>query len=173
MPFSKFLVPLLTGLVWTAGCTKPPAVAPPPTVLSTEPTQAQPRLATLKLWLGPEELITELALTEEQERTGMMFRTNMPENEAMIFVFPFPQRASFWMKNCPLPLSVAYIDSEGVIQEIHPLQSYDTNAVLSAAENIRYALETPQGWFDRHHIREGVTIRTERGTLSQTFKPAQ
>jgi len=92
----------------------------------------------------------------------------MPENEGMIFVFP-PQRASFWMKNCPLPLSVAYLDSDGVIQEIHDLQPQDTNAVLSASDNIAYALETPQGWFQRHRVRPGMTVRSERGALRDTF----
>src|SRR5437667_12114506 len=52
------------------------------------PTKAQPRLQTIKLWLGAEELTTELALTSIQQQTGMMFRTNMLENEAMHLGFP-------------------------------------------------------------------------------------
>jgi len=59
------------------------------------PTQAQPKLPTIKLWLGAEELAAEMALTAQQERTGMMFRTNMAETEGMIFVLPLTQRASF------------------------------------------------------------------------------
>ncbi len=133
------------------------------------PTQAQPKLPTIKLWLGAEELITEMALSPIQNETGMMYRTNMAENEAMIFVMPFEQQASFWMPNCPLPLSVAYINTDGVIQEIHPLEPYNTNSVYSAAANIRFALETPQGWFDRHHVGTGAVVRTERGSLKQTF----
>jgi uncharacterized membrane protein (UPF0127 family) len=99
----------------------------------------------------------------------MMFRTNMAENEGMIFVLPFPDQANFWMKNCPMPLSVAYIDSGGVIQEIHKLQPNNTNGVMSASNNIRFALETKQGWFERHNVNPGAVIRTERGTLRQTF----
>jgi hypothetical protein len=133
------------------------------------PTKAQPKLSTVKLWLGAEELITEMAISPIEQETGMMYRTNMAENEAMIFVMPFEQQASFWMPNCPLPLSVAYINTDGVIQEIHPLQPYNTNSVFSAAANIRFALETPQGWFDRHHISTGAVVRTERGSLKQTF----
>jgi|ERR1051326_1136160 uncharacterized membrane protein (UPF0127 family) len=133
------------------------------------PTQAQPKLPTIKLWLGAEELITEMAISPIQQETGMMYRTNMAENEAMIFVLPFEQQASFWMPNCPLPLSVAYINTDGVIQEIHPLEPYNTNSVFSAAANIRFALETPQGWFDRHHVNTGAIVRAERGSLKQTF----
>jgi len=68
-----------------------------------------------------------------------------------------------------LPLSAAYIDPDGVIQEIYPLRPYDTNSVVSASDNIRFVLETPQGWFERHHIGTGVAVATERGTLMQTF----
>jgi len=164
------------------GCNKPVAapatpVAPantsnatmPITSTPDYPTKAQPKLQTLKLWLGAEELVTELALGGIQQQTGMMFRTNMPENEAMLFVFPYPHQASFWMKNCPLPLSIAYIDPEGVIQEIHDLEPHNTNAVLSASDNIRFALETPQGWFGRHQIHQGMVVRTEHGSLMETF----
>jgi len=133
------------------------------------PTKAQPRLATIKLWIGPEQMSTEMAVTEMQERTGMMFRTNMAESEGMIFVFPMPQRADFWMMNTILPLSAAYIDPDGQILEIHDLQPHDTNSVNAATDNIQYVLETPQGWFKRHNIREGTVIASEKGTLRKTF----
>ncbi len=133
------------------------------------PSQAQARLQTMKLWLGAEELTTELALTPEQQRTGMMFRTNMPENEAMLFAFSMPHQASFWMKNTFVPLSAAYIDPDGVILEIHDLQPQNTNSVVASSDRVQYVLETTQGWFRRHNVGPGALIRTERGTLSQTF----
>lgn len=123
----------------------------------------------MKLWLGAEEMVTELALNQSQWQVGMMFRTNMAENEAMIFVFPAPYRASFWMKNTLLPLSAAYIDPEGVILEIHDLQPHDTNAVWASSERVQFVLETTQGWFGRHNVSTGVVVRTERGTLAETF----
>src|SRR5207302_2168546 len=139
-------------LVGCNGCNKPAASAPAPLANPGAPTQAQGKLETIKLWLGAEEMIAEMARTGRELQTGMMFRTNMAENAGMLFPLPFTQRASFWMMNCPLPLSAAYIDPEGVIQEIHDLQRYDTNSVVSAAPNIRFVLETSPGWFARHHI---------------------
>src|SRR4051812_20930228 len=53
-------------------------------------TVAQPKLQTLKLWIGPEELVTEIAATEKEVMTGMMHRTSMEENEGMLFVFGYP-----------------------------------------------------------------------------------
>jgi uncharacterized membrane protein (UPF0127 family) len=151
------------------GCDKSPELPAQTVSDPTEPTHAQPTLPTMKIYVGSQELLAELARSPEQIRTGMMFRTNLSENAGMLFPLPYAQRASFWMKNCPRPLSAAYIDSEGIIQEIHNLEPYNTNPVVSAADNIRFVLETPQGWFQRHEIRVGVAIATERGPLVQTF----
>jgi len=164
------LVVLLAAMVG-GGCKesgKAPVPAPAP-ANPNYPAQAQPKLQTLKLWLGAEELTAELALTPQQLQTGMMFRTNMAENEGMLFVFTFPHRASFWMKNTVLPLSAAYIDSEGAIVEIHDLQPLNTNSVVATSERIQYVLETNQGWFKHHNIGPGTVIRTERGSLQETF----
>jgi uncharacterized membrane protein (UPF0127 family) len=166
----SFVLAFLLVAAVGGGCgnpSQPPAVGAP--TVPGEPTHAQPKLQTMKIYIRTEEMISELALTEDQLRTGMMFRTNMAENTAMLFPLPYTQRASFWMKNCPLPLSAAYIDPEGVIQEIHDLQPFNTNSVVAANDNIRFVLETPQGWFQRHHIEPGVAISTERGPLMQTF----
>jgi hypothetical protein len=166
---------LLIGLMAVAsltGCNK--NVAAPPAPAAAGPalaTQAQPKLRTLRLWLGSEELTTELALTEEQVMTGMMFRTNMDEMAGMIFVFVRPNRVGFWMKNCPLPLSCAYITPDGAIAEIHDLQAQDTNVVTAGSDQIRFVLEVNQGWFARHHVRTGTIVRTEKGTLQETFFP--
>lgn len=146
------------------------ADSPAPSADPGEPTHAQAKLPTLKLHVGTVEMAAEIAQTPEQERTGMMFRTNrLAEDEGMLFPLPFTQRASFWMKNCPVSLSAAYIDSDGVIQEIHKLEANNTNSVLSSSANIRFVLETAEGWFERHHIQPGVAIATERGPLYQTF----
>ena len=163
-------VVLCLAMAVLAGCQKP-ALAPVASADPGQPTQAQPKLATLKLYVGPETLDAEMALTPEQEQTGMMYRTNIQDSDSMIFVLPVAQRASFWMKNCPESISAAYITADGVIQEIHHLEKNDTNAVLSAQDNIQYVLETSDGWFDRHHITPGMAITTEHGSLSHTYFP--
>ena len=84
-----------------SGCKQAATPADEPVARPNLPTAAQPKLQTMKLWLGAEEMLAELALTGQQMQTGMMFRTNMAENAGMLFVFPVPHRASFWMKNCP------------------------------------------------------------------------
>jgi uncharacterized membrane protein (UPF0127 family) len=152
-----------------AGCKKSAGIAPPPSPDDLLPTQAQPKLPTLKIYVGPETLSAELATTRQQEMTGMMYRTNIQETDSMLFVLPVPQRASFWMKNCPESLSAAYIGPDGVIEEIHHLEQNDTNSVVAASDNIQYVLETKDGWFTRHHIETGTIVTTENGSLQETF----
>ena len=105
----------------------------------------------------------------QEEMTGMMFRTNIQDTDAMLFDLGIPQRASFWMKNCPESISAAYITPDCTITEIHHLEHDDTNAVYAATDNIQFVLETQEGWFARHHIAVGTVIRTERGSLAETF----
>lgn len=132
-------------------------------------THAQPKLPTIKVWLGSEEMIAEIAREQVQIATGMMYRTNMAENEAMIFVFPYPDQKSFYMRNCTVPLSAAYIEPTGTIAEIVDLQPHEETPVMSRSSNLQFVLEVPQGWFQRHNIHPGAVIRTERGSLQETF----
>lgn len=134
---------------------------------------AQPKLPTIKVWLGREELITEIASQPVQVATGMMFRTNMPENTAMLFVFPAPGPKNFYMRNCTVPLSAGYIAPDGTLAEIVDLQPGDEGGVQSQSDNLQFVLEVPQGWFDRHNVKTGAVVRTEHGSLLETFSRRQ
>jgi len=172
-------VALAALLSVSCGKSSPPPAAPAaPTLDDILPKHAQPKLPTMKIVLCVardnsfrpiEALNAELALTEKEEMAGMMFRTNIQDSDSMLFVLPQPQQASFWMKNCPESISAAYISPDGVIQEIHHLERNDTNTVSSASANIGYVLEVNDGWFQRHNVSTGMLIRTEVGSLQQTF----
>jgi uncharacterized protein len=166
---TRFIALFLTATL-LASCKKSgETTAKPPSLDDLLPKQAQPKLPTMRIYVGPETLDAELATTAREEMTGMMFRTNILETDTMLFVLPVPQRASFWMKNCPESLSAAYIGPDGVIEEIHHLEKNDTNSVVAASDSIQYVLETRDGWFGRHNISTGTVIRTEKGSLAETF----
>ncbi len=168
----------LVALLLFAGCNKPSEAAPPapmsrtnpiPNVAGWPPTNAQPKLQTLKLYVGAETVTAELAMTQIQVATGMMFRKDMAENDGMLFVFARPHRTSFYMKNTTVPLTAAYIDSEGTILELHDLKPLEETPVEAASDKIQYVLEMKQGWFKRHNISPGAVMTTERGRFKQTF----
>ncbi len=165
---------ILISLSVCFGCNKPSATVPatnaaPAPMFHLE--HAQAKLPTLKIWLGEAELVTEIARSPIQISTGMMFREKMAENEAMLFVFPGPDYRSFYMKNTKVPLSCAYIDPQGTILEIYDMKPLDETPIRSKSDKIQYVLETPQGWFGRHKVEVGMTVRTESGTLDDTFFP--
>ena len=56
-----------------------------------------------------------------------------------------------------------------MILEIHDLQPHNTNDVVAASDRVQFVLETNQGWFRRHNVGPGTVIRTERGSLADTF----
>lgn len=173
MNLCRLLILSIACPLLLTACSKsePRATPTPParTDLLSPPTEAQPRLATLQLYLGAEVLSAEIARRPREIMTGMMFRTNITESDAMLFVLPRPTQTAFWMKNCPEPLSCAYINPSGIIEEIHPMEPYNTNTIMAASSNILFVLETKHGWFDRHHIRTGMLVQTEHGPLLSTF----
>ena len=162
---------LITAGVF-AGCGKLSQAPPDPNAVDPvhgHLLHAQPILPTVNVWLGDQELVAEIARTQVQIATGMMFRTTMPENTAMIFVFPDAEPRSFYMRNCIVPLSAAYISPEGVILEIINMKPRDETGIPSQSANVQFVLEVPQGWFARHNISTGAVIRTEKGSLAETF----
>lgn len=99
----------------------------------------------------------EIAKTNEDRMKGYMERKNIPEGTGMLFVFENDQVLSFWMKNTPTPLSIAYIDSKGTIKDIFDMKPYCLDSIMSSV-SVRYALEVPQGWFKKNNINPGDTI---------------
>lgn len=140
-----------------------PVAAPPP--VQYHLNHAQPKLRTMKLWLGPKEVEAELAVSLTEISTGMMFRTNMPNDTGMLFVFARPNRREFYMKNCVIGLSTAYIDADGVIDELIELHPGVEKPVPSRSDQIKYVLEMPKGWFESNKIGVGTMINTARGPL--------
>jgi uncharacterized membrane protein (UPF0127 family) len=103
------------------------------------------------------EITVEIARTEDERAQGLMHRKKLPDGKGMIFVFERDQQLSFWMKNTLIPLSIAFITSDGRIIEIKNMQPHDLNSVQSS-RSARYALETPQGWFTRAGIKPGDRV---------------
>ena len=128
-------------------------------------SHAQPKLPTLKLWLGSEEITAEVARRTVEVATGMMYRTNVAETEGMLFVFPRPYQATFYMRNTTLTLTAAYIAPDGTILELHDLKPLDETPVAAASDNVQFVLEMAQGWFQRHNVATGSVIRTPYGAL--------
>ena len=165
----------LAALLLAASCEKEKTAMPPSAPTPAPPANpvtgpAQPRLETIKLYLGAAELTVEIADENRERQAGMMHRTTMPENEGMLFVFSYPNQRGFWMENTTVPLSIAYIDPAGRVSEIHDLHPLNTQPVESRSARVQYALEVNQGWFAKNGIKPGTVLATERGSLAVSVR---
>lgn len=99
----------------------------------------------------------EVAEKEEERNHGFMERKNIPDGTGMLFIFDKEQILSFWMKNTPHPLSIAYIDSRGKIRNIYDMTPFTLTPIKSTS-SVRYALEVPQGWYKENNINVGDIV---------------
>lgn len=102
----------------------------------------------------------ELAVKPEDRNFGFMERKNIPDGTGMLFIFEYDQILSFWMKNTPTPLSIAFITKDGKIKDIFDMQPFSL-ASISSTGYVRYALEVPQGWFRKNGIKTGDVLKVD------------
>jgi uncharacterized membrane protein (UPF0127 family) len=106
-------------------------------------------------------LEAELARTPEERSQGLQRRQILEDGEGMLFVFQRDEILSFWMKDTLIPLSIAFIAADGRIIEIKNMRPLDLTPIRSS-KSVRYALEVPQGWFNRMDIKAGDKIITDK-----------
>ena len=102
-------------------------------------------------------LIAEVANTPEAREQGLMYRKHLRGNHGMLFVFPESGVHALWMKNTSVPLSVAFLDEQGVIINIDDMAPFSEEQHHAAAP-AKFALEMPIGWFRKREIKPGVKV---------------
>ncbi|HOT58159.1 MAG TPA: DUF192 domain-containing protein [Spirochaetia bacterium] len=117
----------------------------------------QKKLPTAIVSINGIKLTVELAVTEAQKEKGLMFRNSVPDGTGMLFVYYEDRPLTFWMKNTKVPLSIAFIASDGTIVDIVDMQPYSL-APVPSSRSVRYALEVSQGWFAKHTIKPGDKV---------------
>lgn len=132
-----------------------------PPLSKAEENDRQPQLdlPRAKLQIRGKTIDAQIATEPEQQAKGLMFRESLEPDEGMLFVFDQPKTASFWMKNTLIPLSVAYINAEGMIVEIHEMKALSEKVYTSSYPAVAYALEMRSGWFRDNGIYAGEYIR--------------
>lgn len=135
-----------TAAVVVAGCSQ-----------STPPAATEPIVR-----IGQHQWKVEISNTEQTRHQGLSGRRSVPEGTGMLFVFPSEQELSFWMKDCFVPIDVAYISADHVIVSTYamsvepdpanPVKFYDSN------HTAMYALEVAGGTVARLGIKPGDRI---------------
>jgi len=93
---------------------------------------------------------------------GLMFRESLETNSGMLFIFDNVQKQSFHMTETKIPLDIAFIREDGIIESIKELEPFDESAVYSEGE-VLCALEVNRGWFADNNVEVGDEIDIEEG----------
>ncbi|KXK43222.1 MULTISPECIES: DUF192 domain-containing protein [Nitrosomonas] len=114
-------------------------------------------LPVVKLSILDHVITVELADTTAARTTGLMYRTYLPEDSGMLFVFPVAGIHCMWMKDTILPLSVAFLDETGKILNLAGMIP-ETLTPHCSASAARYALEMDAAWFEARKIKAGDRV---------------
>jgi uncharacterized membrane protein (UPF0127 family) len=115
------------------------------------------RARTIPLKVGAHALRVEVMSNDADRACGMMHRKHLGANDGMLFIFEEPAYHSMWMKNTLIPLSVAFLDRNGVILNILDMEPETLDPHVSAGPSI-YAIETNKGWFAAKKIKPGDKV---------------
>jgi uncharacterized membrane protein (UPF0127 family) len=121
------------------------------------PAWAQNAMPVMELTAGFHRIEAEVAANDQNRQVGLMNRKAMPPQRGMLFVFGRENTHCMWMRNTYIPLSVAFVDGDGVIINIEDMQP-QTEDNHCAKKPARYALEMNLGWFAQRGIKPGARL---------------
>ena len=163
-------VSIIVLCVLLAGCTGLDTAAPSDDTASgsqedaaqtagSESTAPDPDLAAVEIEASGGERVevrAEIADDLVEQARGLMYRTALAEDRGMLFVYDDEQERSFYMKNTLIPLSIAFMDSEGRIVDIQDMKPLDDDPPhYVSAEPAQFALEVNKDFFEDRGVEVG------------------
>lgn len=118
-----------------------------------------PDLVWLKGGWGQARFAIELADDPEERARGLMFRDSLPRGAGMLFVYEYPQRADFWMKNTLIPLDILFADRAGVVTRVHHRAEPGDLTPIPGGDAVFAVLEINGGLAERYGIAPGTVLR--------------
>lgn len=108
------------------------------------------------------ELCALLAATTEQRARGLMEVRDLRGYAGMIFRFPQDTTSGFFMRNTPMPLSIAWFAADGRFvssADMDPCEDREGCPTYAPSGPYRYALEVPRGHLQRLGARQGSVLQ--------------
>ena len=102
-------------------------------------------------------LQVEIPHTDGTFRLGLMFRESLDVDKGMLFIFEEVGQHSFHMKNTRIPLDIAFVREDGIVESIKELTPYSTLPVYSDGK-VLFAIEANRGWFTENNVEVGDEI---------------
>jgi uncharacterized membrane protein (UPF0127 family) len=114
-------------------------------------------LPRVQLTLGDHRIDVYVARSDEERALGLMHRRHLPQEEGMLFMCDSCAVQSFWMKDTPLPLSIAFLEEDGTILGIDDMEPHSLEG-HGSGRPVRFVLEVNQGWFEDKGIAPGMRL---------------
>lgn len=103
----------------------------------------------------------EIAESDYEIQTGLMYRTQLGAHQGMLFIFPDEQMRSFYMKNTKIPLDIIYINADKTIVSVQKNAQPFNEASLPSEAPAKYVLEIYGGLFDDWQLDVGDAVDFE------------
>lgn len=100
----------------------------------------------------------EIAETEYETQTGLMYRKSMAPNQGMLFTFPDERMHSFYMKNTEIPLDLIFIKADSTIASFQENAQPYSETGLSSQVPIQFVLEVNAGLAEKWLLEVGDKI---------------
>lgn len=107
---------------------------------------------------GVQVFSVEMATTEEEKQTGLMYRKELADGKGMLFDFTPEQEVSMWMKNTYISLDMIFIRADGRILRIAENTEPLSTKIISSGGLAKGVLEVPAGTAQKYGIRPGDRV---------------
>lgn len=101
----------------------------------------------------------EIADNDQERTQGMMYRTSMSYDKAMLFIMPYERPQSFWMRNTKMSLDIMYVNGDMEIVTIYKHTQPYSDSPIPSFKKAKYVVETAAGFCDKFGIKEGNFIK--------------
>ena len=129
-------------------------------LVSISPHQPKSLPISAKALVANQVIELEVASTPQQQAVGLMYRTDLPANRGMLFLFHPPQTVNFWMKNVPIQLDILFL-KDGVVKAIatnSPPCKTNPCPTYSSGIPVNQVLELRGGQVERLGLKIGSRI---------------
>ena len=104
------------------------------------------------------KIMVEIADSHLKRKKGLMFRRSLEPGSGMLFIYDYPQKVGFWMKNTQIPLDIAFADSTGSVVRVARNTKPFSLELIDGGENIQYVLEVNAGMSEEFKLFKGSTL---------------
>ena len=141
-----------------------PEISEEPSDVEGEQSANLPRFAVV----NGQTFHLELAADRVSLGRGLANRPILPEDTAMLFVFPDERTMTFWMKDVIMPLDVLFLDRQGRIVDIQTMLPQPGAAEselvrYTSAAPAQYALEVNAGQAEKYGFEVGMPVELRAG----------